>query len=86
MLADVRKLPLVAVFGIAGFALAEIYMVLTVLAPHVQGEVVPLSVKIKTVLVSAIFFGPFGAAAGTGIGLLVQGIVNWRKAKAKPEP
>jgi hypothetical protein len=85
MVAGVRKLPLVAIFGIAGFALAEIYMLLTVLAPHLQGEVVPLSAKIKTVLVSSIFFGPFGAAAGTGLGLLVQGVVNWRKEKRESQ-
>ena len=78
-----RKLPLVAIFGIAGFVVAEIYMVLTVLAPHVQGEVVPLASKIKTLLVLAIFFGPFGAAAGTGLGLLVQGYVNLRKRKSR---
>lgn len=76
---------MVAVFGIAGFALAEIYMLLTVLAPHLQGEVVPWAAKIKTVFISAIFFGPFGAAAGTGIGLLVQGVVNWRKARRAPQ-
>ena len=34
----------------------------------------PLSSKITTVLVSAVFFGPFGALAGTGIGLLVSGL------------
>jgi hypothetical protein len=81
----VRKLPLVAIFGIAGFALAEIYMLLTVLAPHLHGEVVPLSAKIKTAFVSAIFFGPFGAAAGTGLGLLAQGFVNWRRRGGSKE-
>jgi hypothetical protein len=34
----------------------------------------PLSTKITRVLVSSVFFGPFGALAGTGIGLLVSGL------------
>ncbi|HEY3901610.1 MAG TPA: hypothetical protein VGM54_23565 [Chthoniobacter sp.] len=34
----------------------------------------PLSAKITRVLVCAVFFGPFGALAGTGVGLLVSGL------------
>lgn len=34
----------------------------------------PLSAKVTRVFVSAIFFGPFGALAGTGLGLLVSGL------------
>ena len=72
-------MPLVKAFAIGGFIAAEIYMLFTVLAPHLQGEVVPLMSKVKTILVLSIFFGPFGAAAGTGLGLLVHAVVNWRK-------
>jgi hypothetical protein len=35
----------------------------------------PLKAKITRVLICAVFFGPFGALAGTGVGLLVSG---WR--------
>jgi len=34
----------------------------------------PLKAKITRVLVCAVFFGPFGALAGTGLGLLVSGL------------
>jgi hypothetical protein len=34
----------------------------------------PTSAKITTLAVSAIFFGPFGAIVGTGLGLLVSGL------------
>jgi hypothetical protein len=33
----------------------------------------PLGAKIKRVLIAAIFFGPFGAMAGLGVGLLLEG-------------
>ena len=80
---------------IAGFVLAEIYMLFTVLAPNVPGLPIksrmiipaseipksdlpagtppPTDVKVTRVLVAAIFFGPFGAMAGMGVGLLIQG-------------
>ena len=33
----------------------------------------PTSWKVSRTLVGALFFGPFGALAGTGVGLLVSG-------------
>lgn len=78
-------------FAIAGFILAEIYMLLTVLGPYSRethalpmripapaplaaGTPPPIEAKIGRVLVSSIFFGPFGAIAGTGVGLLISGL------------
>ncbi|MEP6672744.1 MAG: hypothetical protein ABJF10_26505 [Chthoniobacter sp.] len=79
-------------FAIAGFILAEIYMLFTVLghyghetqllpAPPLAEAVAvpagtppPLSAKITRVVVCAVFFGPFGALVGTGVGLLVSGL------------
>ena len=34
----------------------------------------PTGAKISRVVVSALFFGPFGAIAGTGLGLLASGV------------
>jgi hypothetical protein len=34
----------------------------------------PLDVKIKRILVGAIFMGPFGLMVGTGVGLLLEGL------------
>jgi len=78
-------------FAIAGFILAEIYMLFTVLAPYGHethplpmpipeaetipaGTPPPTDVKIWRVLVCSVFFGPFGAIVGTGVGLLVSGL------------
>lgn len=38
------------------------------------GAPVPVSAKVKRVFVAAFFFGPFGAMAGLGLGLLLEGI------------
>lgn len=94
---------LAKVFAIAGFILAEIYMLFTVLGPYGRekhplpmpipevetipaGTEPPASVKVTRVLVSAVFFGPLGAIVGTGIGLLVSGILgDFRQKKAPPD-
>jgi hypothetical protein len=34
----------------------------------------PVGAKIKRVFIAAFFFGPFGAMAGLGVGLLLEGI------------
>src|SRR5688572_22301941 len=86
---------LVKICTIAGFILAEIYMVWVVLAPYSPGKArpmfvpeamipkepdlppgtqPPLRVKIIRLAVCAFFFGPFGAMAGCGVGLLAQGL------------
>jgi hypothetical protein len=36
----------------------------------------PLSAKITRVFVAGFFFGPFGAMAGLGVGLLLTGLVS----------
>jgi hypothetical protein len=79
-------------FAIAGFILAEIYMLFTVLggygqqraplpapplaeAPGIPARTPPpVSAKITRVVVCAVFFGPFGALVGTGVGLLASGL------------
>ena len=38
-----------------------------------SGTPPPTGAKISRVLIAALFFGPFGAIAGTGLGLLVSG-------------
>lgn len=63
-------------FAIAGIVLAEVYMVFTVLAPNLQGEATPLWAKAARVAALSIFFGPFGAAVGTGVGLLATGVLS----------
>jgi hypothetical protein len=90
-------------FAIAGFILAEIYMLFTVLGPYgrethalplpippPQGETVPAltpppaKAKITRVFVASIFFGPFGAIVGTGVGLLVSGFLGDFRQKPTP--
>ena len=88
-------------FAIAGFVIAEIYMLFTVLLPYgrethplpmpipevqtvASGTPPPFSAKLTRVLVSAIFFGPFGALVGTGVGLLVSGMRGDFREKSPP--
>ncbi len=66
-------------FTIAGFILGEIYMLYVVLAPYQSGAPVPLVGKIYRVLGASFFFGPFGAAIGLGIGLLVGALLRRRE-------
>ncbi len=66
------------IFGLIGAGLAEVYMVFAVLAPMQSGAPVPLGYLIQRLLVSAIFFGVFGALVGTGIGLLIGGLFRKR--------
>lgn len=63
-------------FTIAGFIFGELYMLSTVLAPYYTGGAVPLAGKIYRILGAAFFFGPFGAAVGLGVGLLVGALLK----------
>lgn len=64
-------------FSIAGFILGEIYLLYSALPPYFNGVPVELSVQIQRVVIGSIFFGPFGACAGLGVGLIVGAL--WRK-------
>jgi hypothetical protein len=72
-------------FAIAGFILGELIMLYCVLAPNLKGSAPPpVDAVIMRVLVGSIFFGPFGMAAGTGLGMLVSGLVNSRRGRKQP--
>src|SRR5258708_24191361 len=43
-------------------------------ATPAAGTPPPLRAKITRIVVCAVFFGPFGALAGTGLGLFVSGL------------
>jgi len=61
-------------FAIGGFIVAEIIMVFTMLAPNMkEAPRPPIDHLLIRLLVGAFFFGPFGLAAGTGLGLLFNG-------------
>ena len=65
-------------FTIGGFILGEIYMLVAVLAPYRTGAPIPWGALSAKILASSIFFGPFGAAVGLGVGLLVSALVSRR--------
>lgn len=55
----------------------------------VPGAPPPLSAKVTKLVISAFFFGPFGAFVGLGVGLLIEGarqkIVSSRSASHPPK-
>ena len=48
------------------------------------GSPPPADAQFTRVAVAAIFFGPFGAIAGTGVGLLVSGLLGDFRKRAAP--
>ncbi len=91
-------------FAIAGFILAELYMLFTVLAPYGRETHAlqipiperapvaaltppPVEAKVTRVLIAAVFFGPFGAIVGTGLGLLTSSLLgDFRQPPTTPKP
>jgi hypothetical protein len=69
-----RRPTLVRNFAIAGFILAEIYMVFSVSAPRLKGVEIPPAALVSRLFASSLLFGPFGLAIGTGVGLLADGL------------
>ena len=60
------------------------------LIPKVEGMAPgaepPLSAKIKRIMIAGLFFGPFGAMAGLGIGLLLEGArQSFSRRKDRPD-
>ena len=45
----------------------------------------PTSVKVTRLLVGAFFFGPFGAMAGLGVGLLISALIPQKKPDVMKE-
>lgn len=81
---------LIKPFTIAGFILGELYMVFTVLGPDKSGMEVPWTGIIARLTGASLFFGPFGAAAGMGVGMLVMTAIALigharRKHRSKPD-
>ncbi len=69
-----RRPTLVRNLAIAGFILAELYMVFSVSAPRLKGVEIPPAALVSRLFASGLLFGPFGLAMGTGVGLLVDGL------------
>ena len=62
--------------SIAGFVAGEIYLGFAALAPYPNGTEVQLAGKIWRIAAASLFFGPFGAVVGMGIGLLLTGLLR----------
>jgi hypothetical protein len=54
-------------------------MLAAVFAPYRTGADIPTGALIAKVFASAFFFGPFGAAVGLGIGLIVSAFLSRRR-------
>ena len=65
-------------FSIGGFILGEIYLVIAALAPYHTGAEISTAGKLSRIAGGFFFFGPFGAAAGLGIGLLIGALLKPR--------
>jgi hypothetical protein len=49
-------------------------MIFTVAGPRMKDPSIPLDALLTRLAVLAVFFGPFGLAAGTGVGLLINAL------------
>ena len=71
-----KRIPYAKIAGITGIVLGEIYMVFTIGSPRLKGVELPtLSIALR-MLAASPFFGAFGLAIGTGLGLLLDGLLN----------
>lgn len=68
-------------FALAGLILAEVYMVFTVSGPRLHEDAIPLDSLLMRIAALAVLFGPFGLAVGTGVGLLVDGVMRVLRKK-----
>lgn len=50
------------------------------------GTPIPVDALMLKMAVSAIFFGPFGALVGLGLGLLIGGLLDWLWPLPAPAP
>lgn len=66
------------IFGLIGAGLGLVYMLFTVLAPLTSGETVPWQHQAWRIVALSPFFAVFGALVGTGIGLLIGGLLRKR--------
>lgn len=58
-------------------------MVFTVASPRLKGVDIPTTALALRVAAMAFFFGPFGLAVGTGIGLLADSALRALKSSPK---
>ena len=58
-------------------------MVFTVASPRLKGVDIPTAALAFRIVAMAVFFGPFGLAVGTGIGLLADSALRAFKGGSK---
>ena len=75
-----RRIPYAKIAGITGIILGEVYMIFTIGSPRLKEVDIPMTSLLLRMLAASPFFGAFGLAAGTGIGLLLDGVFNPKTA------
>jgi hypothetical protein len=75
-----RRIPYAKYAGIAGLILGEVYMVFTIGGPRLKDASVPTGPLLLRMLAASPFFGAFGLAIGTGVGLLLDAVFNRKSA------
>ena len=78
-----KRWNIVKLFALAGCVASEFYMFYAVTAPRQDGGLIPLEAILIRLAAASVFFGAFGLAAGTGVGLLVQGVADTRTKSSK---
>ncbi len=77
---ETKRIPYAKIAGITGIVLGEIYMVFTIGTPRLKGVDLPMASVALRMLAASPFFGAFGLAIGTGVGLILDGMLNRRPA------
>jgi hypothetical protein len=70
------------ILGIAGLILGEVYMYFAVAGPRAKDPSLPIGSLILRMFALAPLLGAFGLAVGTGVGLILDPLLNRKKNSA----
>ena len=77
-----KRIPYPMILGIAGLILGEVYMYFAVAGPRAKDLSLPMGSLVLRMLALAPLLGAFGLAVGTGLGLILDPVLNRKRKSA----